>query len=98
MYDNYKCISFILGFTTYMTLSAPKTGEPNRIDKVLGFNSSLIFKLPLIPIKIHMHHWLYLLIIRYFINYPQIIFFCYCGIIQGVVMYDDFYKIVYFVK
>jgi hypothetical protein len=93
-----KFILFIVGFTTYMILSAPKTGCPNRIDKIFGFKSSLIFKIPFLPLKIHIHHWLYLLIIRYFINYPQIIWFCYGGIIQGIVMYNDFYKIVYFVK
>jgi hypothetical protein len=91
-------ISFILGFVIYMVFSAPKTGYPNRIDRILGFNVSLKFKIPFLPLKIHIHHWLYLLIIRLFINNPQIIWFCYGGIIQGIVMYEDFYKIVYFVK
>lgn len=89
---------FLFGFIFYMIFSAPKENEPNRIDKYLGFSISLVFKIPKLPIKIHIHHWLYLLIIRLFCNSPYIIMFCYGGAFQGIIMYNDFYKIIYFIK
>jgi len=87
-----KFISFIVGFTIFMLLSAPKTGYPNRIDKILGFKTSLIFKLPSISLKIHIHHWLYLLIIRYFIKIQKLY-----GFVM-VVLYMELVCIMIFIK
>jgi hypothetical protein len=93
-----KYISFICGLTIYMILSAPESGYPNKLDTILGFSTSLCFKIPFLPIKIHIHHWLYLFIISMIVYNQFIRYFCYGGMLQGILMYDDFYKIIYFIK
>ena len=90
-----ELVAFIFGFTIYMILSAPETGAPNRFDELVGFSTSLHFKIPFSTFKIHIHHWLYLSIIRLFVSNVPLIWFCHGGILQGIIMYRDFYRIIY---
>jgi len=92
-----------IGFGTYSCLSAQHSGAPNRLDEYLdeyfGYSGgvSLRFNLPRGWI-LHVHHWLYLLIIA--VMLPNMlsgltlvmgIGFCCGGAVQGVVRYDDWH-------
>jgi hypothetical protein len=93
-----KFIMFLIGFIIFMIVSGPSANTPNRIDKWLGISTSLVFKIPVLSIKIHLHHWLCLLIISLLVKSQRIVWFCYGGAVQGIIMYKDFYRIIYFYK
>jgi len=90
-----KVMIFIMGFLICVAVSAPRTGDPNRIDGIVGFPTSFIFKVPQLSIKVHIHHWLYLLVISYFVKNPHIKWLCYGGAAQGLFMYKDSHCVVY---
>jgi hypothetical protein len=93
-----KFIMFLAGFIIFMIVSGPSTNTPNRIDTWLGISTSLVFKIPVLSLKIHLHHWICLLIISLFVTSQRIVWFCYGGATQGIIMYEDFYRIIYFYK
>ncbi len=95
-------ISYVIfGFWFFYTFSASKTGEKNKLDiivsKIVGKNISFSLKCKLCcSLKIHLHHWFYLLIIVTWSIYYQkyenhIPFIGFGGIVQGIYCYDDWY-------
>ena len=84
----------IIGFLIYHFGSAPKTGQPNRLDKYIGFSTSLRFNIYEDYI-LHIHHWLYLCFILFVASGNSIVqAFCVGGIIQGLT-YNDWYQVFY---
>jgi len=62
-----------IGYIIYEFASAPKTGEPNKLDKIFGISFSLKWKVYKNWI-LHIHHWLYLIIfmlMTYYVQYKQ---------------------------
>lgn len=99
-------VCFVLGFLTYTFSSSNQTGERNKFDmwlekKIFGQNYSpaiisTSLKYNILGYCIHIHHWVYLLVIAVFCtsnNYIRM--FCFGGIVQGVVVYDDWYLVIY---
>ena len=107
-YNNLFWIFVVLmGYTFYNILSSTETGGKNKIDIYLSkkleknINSSMKYKFKMgnKMIFIHIHHWLYLLIIGVSLSFIEYFlyakYFCFGGIIQGIVRYKDWYKVVY---
>ena len=99
---------FLVGYTSYSRTSAKSAGEPNQAEVWLknaglvsdSFSFSLNFDVG--PLHVHLHHWLYLLIINFIVFlskdagffrkhmsiYWAIISLCFGGACQGLI-YDD---------
>ena len=104
-YIDHFCqiICVIFGFSVYLILSAPKTGEKNRLDvvltKIFKKDISVSLKYDIGTLTIHCHHWLYLTIIGLCSYYFQFIhntipFFCIGGAVQGIFSYNDWYLVI----
>jgi hypothetical protein len=104
-------IGWVIGYMTCLKLSAPSTGESNIIEIWLRenniipqtFTTSLRLKLQFYKTKshicIHIHHWIYLLILAFFayvnVHMQFLSAVALGGSIQGLI-YDDWYRILWF--
>ena len=89
------CVAYAMGFGGYTAVSAPATGEPNRLDSLCGRSLSLHFVIPGTSLHCHIHHWVYLLCIATVAHSPLVQWFCFGGASQGVITYRDWYRILY---
>jgi hypothetical protein len=102
--------SVIVGYLTFSLTSAKHTGEKNKFDilisKLTGhdINTSLKYTSHVITLEnsrpiafyVHVHHWLYLSCI--FLTFDNIYVkgFCFGGIAQGILHYEDWHHVLGF--
>ena len=94
-YSDTCCIAFAAGWCVFAALSAPATGEPNRLDALCGCRLSLVCGIPWTQYVFHLHHWLYCLVFALLLPVPLLSWACLGGTAQGVLMYRDWYRIIY---
>jgi hypothetical protein len=71
-------VGIVLGFLSYC-ITAPK-GDYSKSLRIKG---------------VHIHHWIYLIPVMYIMRTNILLVgFCVGGIIQGITMYSDWYKII----
>lgn len=93
-----QILYFCMGFLFYYFASAPSTGARNRLDRYLGWSSSLRFYWQCSAhsiLVVHVHHWLYLLAIVAYSYNSFLTAFCLGGVVQGLT-YSDWYKVISF--
>jgi hypothetical protein len=98
------------GYFTYTCSSADSAGKKNKLDMWLSgrtgkrINTSLnfSFKFPnplgsfaLSRVNVHIHHWLYLFLLGSITSFEPLQMFCLGGMAQGIVNYEDWYKIIW---
>lgn len=95
----------ILGYLSFEHSSSNQTGGINKFDLMLSnylgtpINTSLRYCGEYI--HIHLHHWLICFMVYCLMYYNQdtwweriIMYFCLGGIIQGIINYDDWFKVI----
>ena len=101
----YYFSSVAIGYLTYSLTSANRTGGRNKFDMIMSkltgydINTSAKFTIRVTEgstIYIHIHHWLYLSCI--FLTFDNIYIkgFCFGGIAQGILHYEDWYHVLGF--
>ena len=87
-----ELIYFLLGFIIFSLSAGDKTGSPNKFDlwlsKLVGKNisTSLIFEYE--NYIIHIHHWIIMLIIGFFVS-TELKYLCLGSMFQSFIFYDD---------
>lgn len=99
-------IYILIGYLFFAVCSAEKTGGENNFDKWVSeildedICTSLKISIDIYPDKqllIHLHHWLLLFFVFWLsedLGLHRVKNLCLGGIIQGIVSYTDWYKIV----
>lgn len=84
----YWGVGFVVGFAVYC-FTAPKEGENRHL--------SLIIPVPLTTKALHIHDWLYLLLVYPLTvvwQVPALQGFCLGGVVQSFVWYTDSFEVV----
>jgi len=91
----------LLGYIFFSITSSNRTGGRNKFDvwisNLLDHNINTSIKFNFFDWKIHLHHWIILLIVAIFAGYYQNLFifgFCIGGIIQSFLFYEDSFQII----
>ena len=89
-------LSFVfLGYMIFDRGSSKATGLTNEFDKIIGRNTSLIFKIPRVAVCVHIHHWVYCAAATLYFTDLRIVCASLGGALHGIISYSDFYRIVY---
>lgn len=98
----YSLAFILVGYTFFYLSSADNEGDNNNFDiwfkNTFGIHISTSLKFKIDDFIIHIHHWMILIglyLFFYNINYNICSLLCIGGIIQGIICYNDWLRIVY---
>lgn len=98
----YSLALILIGYTFFDLSSGDSTGDNNNFDiwvkNTFGIHISTSLKFKIYNFIIHIHHWLILIglyLFFYSVDYNLCSLLCIGGIIQGIVCYDDWFRVVY---
>lgn len=107
MIQPYELLLILLGYLFFTLTSANKTGDNNKFDVWISeliqteIDTSLRYKINVYSgeIHIHIHHWCimtFMYILFYYFQFEYLTLFCIGGILQGILCYDDWFKVISF--